>query len=41
MEWRVEHHEREYSVITHTLDHWVGSKGQIFFFSESGHAAYH
>ena len=37
----MERHERKYSVLTHTLDPWDAVKrGQIFFFSESGHVAY-
>ena len=29
-----------YSVITHTLDHWGGVKGQNMFFPERSHVAY-
>ena len=41
-ERKVEHHASKYSVITHTLDPWVGWDQKVRFFltSESGHVAY-
>ena len=39
MEWNIEHHTSAYSVLTHTLNHQMGSKGKKKI-SERGHVAY-